>query len=335
MDILAELFRDAGLAGRLLERRALSDDHGLRFPCDRSVGIHVVLAGSVWVHHAGLPSPLALGPGDIAVMGRGCTHVLATRAQLDGLRIESVSVAAEAAPGGDAAAPQAVPTSPEVIAAEPSDALVVSGAYQLWHTPVHPLFAELPAWYVHRASPTPGLQPIALAVGLLADEMNRDATERDGLGQQSVMHGLLDVLFTYLLREIIASRGADGTGWSHAILDPQVRRAVALLHADVARDWTLAALAHAVGVSRSVLAARFRAHMGDTPLAYLRTVRLQRAMRLLVERDATLERIAAEVGYGDAFSFSKAFKRAVGMSPGEFRRRDASERGLAWRFAAG
>ena len=68
--------------------------------------------------------------------------------------------------------------------------------------------------------------------------------------------------------------------------------------------------------------------MSEAPLAYLRTVRLQRAMRLLVEGDRTLEQVASAVGYQDAFSFLKAFKRDVGVSPGDFRRRDASEHEL-------
>ena len=333
MDLLSELFQDAGLAGRLLDSHALSASRGVRFPCERSLGLHVVLAGTVYVHSDHTASPLVLEAGDIAVMGRGCTHVLATHARLGRLPIETIPVAHASDAGNAVSTTPRGPTARASVAV--ADALLVSGAYQLWHTPVHPLFAELPAWHVRRAPAAAGLDPIALVVRLLADELRRDDTQPDALGRRSVTHGLLDVLFTYLLRDIIATRGADSVGWSHAIADAQVRRVVALMHADVARDWTLESLARGAGLSRSVLAARFREQMGDTPLAYLRTVRLQRAMRLLVEQDATLEAIAAAVGYGDAFSFSKAFKRAVGLSPGEFRRRDADERGLAWRFAVG
>jgi AraC-like DNA-binding protein len=333
MDLLSELFQDAGLAGRLLDRHGLSADRGVRFPCERSIGLHVVLAGTVYVHSDHTATPLVLSTGDIAVMGRGCTHVLATRERLGRLPIETIPVAPAPDVGAAANTPPRESSSRTPVAV--ADALLVSGAYQLWHTPVHPFFAELPAWHVRRAPAASGLDPIALAVRLLADELRRDDTQPDALGQRSVTHGLLDVLFTYVLRDIIATRGTHGVGWSHAIADPQVRHVVALMHADVSHDWTLESLARGAGLSRSVLAARFREHMGETPLAYLRTVRLQRAMRLLAEQDATLETIAAAVGYGDAFSFSKAFKRAVGMSPGEFRRRDADERGLAWRFAAG
>ena len=321
MDILAALFQDAGLVGRVLDGWRVPADRALRFPCERSLGVHVVLAGTVHLHAEALAKPLALGAGDVALMGRGCTHVLSTRARLRGVPVDTIPLVRGSMPG--------LPVSRD------GDALVVSGAYQLWHTPVHPLFAELPPWHVRRAAPAPGLDPLALSITLLADELRCEATSPDALGRTTVVHGLLDVLFMFVLRECVAARGAEGAGWSHAIADGQIRQAVALLHGDVAREWTLPTLAAAIGVSRSVLAARFREQMGETPLAYLRTVRLQRAMRLLVEGAGTLEQVAAQVGYGDAFGFSKAFKRAVGISPGEFRRRDVSERAVAWRFLAG
>jgi AraC-like DNA-binding protein len=313
MDILTSVFREAGLRRRLLDVRQLAADRALRFPCERSLGFHVVLEGVAWVHSSSLPTPLRLEAGDVAVMGRGCDHVLAPRATLGGMATETVGMAG-ATDGADAH--HAVS--------------VVSGAYQFWTTPVHPLFAELPEWFVVRAERTTRLEPLGLTVSMLAAEAQGDA-----LGRDSVVHGLLDVLFMHLIRMIVAQRGRDGTAcWSHAIGDPQVRRVVAAMHSECARPWTLDSLAREANLSRSVLAERFREAMGDTPLSYLRTVRLQHAMRLLTERDQTLEQVAMTVGYNDAFSFSKAFKRTVGLSPGEFRKRDEADRGVPWRFGS-
>ena len=309
MDFLSELFRDAGLVRRLLDVRAIPPSRALRFPCERSFGFHVVLEGTVFVHVAGRAKPLELRAGDVALMARGTDHVLAARPALAGVRTDTIAL--------DGAPHPARSGAP----------LVASGAWQLWHAPVHPLFTELPAWHVRRASGAPGLDPVALTVAMLADEARHDAPGRD-----TVVHGLLDSLFVRLVRDALAATGTGAAGFGRAVHDRPVREAVALLHADPARAWTVASLARAVSLSRSALAERFRAAMGDPPLAYLRTVRLQRAMRLLVEGDATLERIAAAVGYGDAFGFAKAFKRAVGMTPGEFRRADAASRGVAWRF---
>ena len=94
-------------------------------------------------------------------------------------------------------------------------------------------------------------------------------------------------------------------------------------------------LAQHAGLSRTALAERFREAMGDTPLNHLRVLRMQRAMRLLAETDHKLEAVAAEVGYQDAFSFSKVFKRTVGVSPKAFRQRDAADKTHPWRLSAG
>jgi transcriptional regulator GlxA family with amidase domain len=75
--------------------------------------------------------------------------------------------------------------------------------------------------------------------------------------------------------------------------------------------------------------------MGDTPMNYLRTVRMQSAQRLLSETALNLEQVATEVGYQDAFSFSKVFKRVTGESPRDFRRRNEEDNRSPWRFQAG
>ena len=320
MDLLSDVLQQAGLQRRLLDLRHLPATTALRFPCDRSMGFHVVTQGRVWVHAPGAAEPLALTAGDVAFMARGCVHVLATAPQLDGLEPQPI------------AGTWGVPATP---AAGAGAASVISGAYQLWHTPLHPLFAELPGWFVLTAPEMPRLSPLALAASMLADEAgraDRGVASVASLGSDVLVHGLLDVLFVQLLREIVARCAGAGSGWSHAVRDPAIHRAVALLQADVARPWTLELLAREAGLSRTALAVKFRDAMGETPLAHLRTLRMQRALQLLGEQRRKLNEVARAVGYRDAFGFSKAFKRAVGVSPGEFRQRDAAERASPWRW---
>ncbi len=316
MDLLTDLLQQAGLRRRLLDSRRLDAGAALQFPCERSMGLHVVTQGQVWVHAPSLDEPLALAAGDIAVMARGCHHVLSTRPELH--RREAIPLASVWAPPDDDA-----PLPP----ADAGASQVISGAYQFWNEPLHPFFRELPAWFVLRGDSLPRLGPLALTVALLDEE-----AKQRRLGADTIVHGLLDVIFTYALREIVARNGTAAGGWSHAVADAAVRRAVATMHEDCAHPWTLEELAARAGLSRSVLAERFRSAMGDTPLAYLRTVRLQKAMRLLSETSHHLEQVAREVGYQDAFGFSKVFKRTLGLSPREFRQRDASEQAQPWRF---
>jgi len=309
MDLLSDILQDAGLRRRVLGLRAIPADVALRFPCDRSIGLHVVVQGPVHVHAPTLAEPLALATGDVAFMARGCDHALSVGPRLAGLRPETISH--ELGP----------------VAADGS--VVVGGAYQLWNTPLHPFFAELPPWTVLRADARPRLGPLALAAGLMEQEIR--AAEP---GTDTIVQALLDTVFTYALREIAAQRGQAGHGWSHAVGDPQVRRALTAMHERSAHPWTLDELAQHAGLSRTSLAERFREAMGDTPLNHLRLLRMQRAMRLLAETDHKLETVAAEVGYQDAFGFSKVFKRTVGVSPKAFRQRDAAEKANPWRFGA-
>jgi AraC-like DNA-binding protein len=311
MDVLTDLLRQAGLRRRLLNQRRLPARAALRFPCDRSIGLHVVTAGRVYVHAPSLKTPLGLQAGDIALMARGCHHVVSSVESLRGIKVEDIRTGASVASAAPAAGEHAV----------------ISGAYQLWNTPVHPFFGQMPAWFVLRAGEVPRLSPLALAVALLSEEVNRHE-----LGSETIVHGLLDVIFGYMVRAMVGAQGEDaGANWSHAVRDPQVHHALTLMHGDCAVAWTLEELARRVGVSRTSLAERFRDATGDTPLNYLRTVRMQKAMRLLSETASNLEQVSLEVGYQDAFSFSKVFKRTVGVAPKEFRRQDAADKALPWR----
>ena len=306
MDLLTDILQDAGLRRRVLNLSELPDDVALQFPCDRSIGLHVVVRGNVHLHTGAFDAPLLLGEGDIAVMARGRDHVLAVPPDLAALR--PMLIGDRMGPGKGCST-------------------VISGAFQLWNDPLHPFFAELPPWFVLRAAERSRHGPLALTAQLIEAEFRCDEP-----GADSVVHALLDVVFTYALRQIALQRGASRTGWSHAVRDVQIRRALTLMHEDIAYRWTLEELAQRAGLSRTVLAERFRDAMGDTPLNHLRTLRMQRAMKLLSESARNLETVAAAVGYQDAFSFSKVFKRIVGVAPKAFRQRDAADRSHPWRF---
>jgi AraC-like DNA-binding protein len=314
MDLLSDILKDAGLRRRVVGRLGLPPDAAIHFPCKRSIGLHVVAQGPVHVHAPRLAVPLALATGDVAVMVRGCDHSLSAASSLDGLRSLTI---------GEIPVP--------VMEPKPGCSVVVGGAFQLWHAPVHPFFAEMPDWFVLRSDGRARLGPLALGMGLMEQELSGQG----GHCTDSIVQALLDVLFSYALREISAERGAVGAGWSRAVDDPQIRRILTLMHEQSAHPWTLEALAQHAGLSRTALAERFRTAMGDTPLNHLRTLRMQRAMRMLAETDLKLDIVSAEVGYQDPFSFSKVFKRTVGQSPKAFRQRNLAELSDPWRLGAG
>jgi transcriptional regulator GlxA family with amidase domain len=77
-------------------------------------------------------------------------------------------------------------------------------------------------------------------------------------------------------------------------------------------------------MSRTLFATRFRELVGESPIRYLARVRLSRAAGYLTTTNATLYAIAQNTGYDSEASLSKAFKRAFGRSPGEYRRESLS-----------
>jgi AraC-like DNA-binding protein len=124
------------------------------------------------------------------------------------------------------------------------------------------------------------------------------------------MARLSDALVAQALR--FHAEHADDPGWLRGLRDPYVAKALAALHDDLGHLWTLDSLASTAGLSRSAFAARFTAMVGEPPMRYLHDRRMQRAMTILRDERVTLERVAAQVGYGSQVALSAAFKRHTG-----------------------
>ena len=155
-----------------------------------------------------------------------------------------------------------------------------------------------------------------------------------GPGGEAVLARLSEALFIETLRRYIALLPQERTGWLAGVRDQDVGKALALLHRKPAHPWTVASLANEVGVSRSVLAERFRRYLSETPIAYLTRWRLQLGAQLLTSTSNSVAQIAAEVGYESEPSFNRAFKREFSLPPARFRSRSKSAPGTAVRTAA-
>jgi AraC-like DNA-binding protein len=130
---------------------------------------------------------------------------------------------------------------------------------------------------------------------------------------------LPELLLGEVLRLHLASAPAADHGWLGALGDPVLGPALARLHAEPERRWTVADLAAEVAVSRSVLDERFRRILGRSPIRYLTEWRMHVARDLLWSSDLTVAQVAHRVGYESEEAFSRAFKRANGSSPARWR----------------
>ncbi|HXI87768.1 MAG TPA: AraC family transcriptional regulator, partial [Parvularculaceae bacterium] len=102
--------------------------------------------------------------------------------------------------------------------------------------------------------------------------------------------------------------------------DPYVSRGLALLHGEIAREWTVDDLSAAVGLSRSAFADRFTRLIGLAPKQYLANWRMQVAAQKLRNSSLSLAQIAADTGYESDAAFSRAFKKTYGAAPATWRR---------------
>jgi len=155
-------------------------------------------------------------------------------------------------------------------------------------------------------------------------------------GREAVLAKLSEVLFVETLRAYIAHLPADQTGWLAGARDAEVGKALALMHRNPAEPWTIASLAKEAGLSRSVLAERFRHYLNEPPMTYLTRWRLQLGAQMLTSTSYSVAQIAAEVGYESETAFNRAFKREFAVPPARFRSqsRSAHETGSARKSAS-
>lgn len=110
-------------------------------------------------------------------------------------------------------------------------------------------------------------------------------------------------------------------GWLKVLTDDRLRPALALIHEQPAKSWSLEDLARASAMSRTTFAQRFTDIAGTPPQAYLINWRMLLAQRELRAGDTRVGVLAFTLGYSSESAFSSAFKRHTGESPSAYRTR--------------
>jgi AraC-like DNA-binding protein len=273
------------------------------------VSYHIVMCGGCWAALLDRPA-VRLEAGDILVVPHGHPYVMSSAPDL---RSEApadwvLSFFRQMATGN----------APPVVVeggGGPERADLVCGFLGCDLRPFNPVLDALPPW-VH-------LRPPAVAQSRLRHlvEFALVESRQRRSGAACVLLRLSEVLFVEVVRHYLDELAAGQTGWLAGLRDPIVGRSLALLHNRPAESWTLERLAREIGVSRSVLAERFTHVVGQPPMQYLARWRMQLAARLLSDGSAKVAAVAIEVGYDSESSFSRAFKKMVGISPAGWRRR--------------
>ncbi len=296
-DLLSEVLQDLRLSNATYGRSELTAPWGIQIPFKEGVRFHFVAEGRCLMRSDGL-KPVMMNEGDVVLLPHGSAHEIAndptcaTRplAELEPALVGNGTYRLAAGGGGERS-------------------LIVCCTIGFEGPTANPLLEMLPP-IIHVRRDEIRDSYIATVLGLMAEEVR---TPR--IGGATLMARLADIILTHIVRTWVESADAQLTGWLAAIQDPQVGRALAVIHRDPGVAWTLDSLAEIAGMSRSQFSRRFGKLLKISPTRYLAQWRMRLATAWIRNNFMTVAEAASRLGYESEASFSRAFKRAMGIPP--------------------
>jgi AraC-like DNA-binding protein len=278
---------------------------GRMFPgAEHLISYHAITRGSCWAC-VGSEAPLALTAGDIVVIPHGDAHVLSTEPGLRGIEdVERYRAPSELE----------LPVRISMGTGPQQSAGFVCGFLACDARPYNPLLGSLPR--IFKVSDPLGGPLGAYVQAALAE------SKSPRIGSESVLGRLSELMFVDVVRRYLERLPPDRLDWLAGLRDPHVGRALARIHGSPARDWTLETLAREALMSRSAFAEHFSRFVGMPPMQYLTHWRMQLAAKHLTSTTDGVAVIANRVGYESEAAFSRAFKKAVGAAPSDWRKRN-------------
>jgi AraC-like DNA-binding protein len=304
-DPLGEALHGLRMDSSLYARSELTAPWAVALPAlPGHVMFHAVTAGRCFLEVDG-DAPRALQPGDLALVSHGAGHRLVSAPGLAALPLfdlprEIVSERYEVLRHGGGGAATSI----------------MCGVVRFDSAAAHHLVALLPRTIVVDGWTSPQMDWLQSTLRFMSDEAGQLRP-----GGEIVVTRLADILVVQAIRSWIAQDPAARTGWLGALRDPQVGRAMALVHRQPERGWTLDGLAAEVAMSRSAFAARFTDLVGEPAMRYVARLRMHLAQAALRQPGARIAAVAGRFGYRSEAAFSRAFKRYVGVPPGSAQRR--------------
>ncbi|MCF3934030.1 AraC family transcriptional regulator [Acuticoccus sp. M5D2P5] len=303
-DLLAKL----RLESTVFCRMTLAGEWGFAKEGLHGAPFHIILSGEAWVEIA--ERGIALAAGDVVVLPSGEPHRLLVRPGAAVVPWSHIADEMGLAPWRPGTRFKALEL---MFGAGGPQTRLISGVFAFEDRRRNPLLAALPP-VMHLRSEGEVSASAASLVSLLETELVPDSP-----GAEEVSARIADLIFLQVLRNHLGSTDLPA-GWLRGIADSQIAPALVLMQNAPQEAWSVARLAVAVGMSRSLFAARFKAVVGQSPLDYLTEWRMYTATVQLADPRVPVKSIAAAVGYTSDASFSKAFKRWCGRSPAAYRR---------------
>ncbi|AOT08053.1 AraC family transcriptional regulator [Pseudoalteromonas luteoviolacea] len=261
---------------------------------------HFVVRGSAWLNMLDSKHATYLSTGDIVAFPTGAAHQIGD--QPNGVCIS-----------GDELLTQ-IQNDENPFSEGESITTLLCGYFKYQQHVQLPILRDMPSFLHIKTNEEPSLLWLNNLANMLAHESRSTLP-----GGTVIVDRLTEVLVIQLLRWHVNTQHS-GTGYFRALADTRLSLALSLIHKQPAQAWTVERMAHSVGMSRSAFANLFHEIIGMTPLSYLSQWRMHIAQDLLKEGKESMISVAEQVGYRSEASFSKAFKKIIGISPGQLRR---------------
>ena len=273
---------------------------------ERIIEYHFIVAGQAWGHVVD-GEPIRLRDGDLLLFPQGDAHVLSSA---PGMR---------SAPNLAMYARSSTPLPLVYELGHTTDGghtRLICGFFGCDERPFNPLLTALPP-VIHL--PAAGPEAASRPLGAMLEMAIREERRRQP-GTENVLSRLSELMLVEAIRRYLVELPAEQRSWLAGLRDPIVGRALEALHSAPRDPWTIESLGRAIGVSRTVVAARFTEMVGQPPMHYLTRWRMQLASRMLHDGHQVSE-VAGAVGYESEAAFSRAFKKLMGTPPVQWRRR--------------
>lgn len=253
---------------------------------------HLVGKGKAWLHFDGQPVK-ALSSGDLVLFPHDNAHTLASSPDI---------------PAEDCINAEMIDTGEPITN-------MVCGFFEFKNKATIPLINALPSIIVLQKNELDSQPIIRNLIELILNELASTQP-----GYYAVVDQLAYLLFVQVLRQQM-DVGALDTGLLAALFDKKIGKAINCMYLNPADKWSLESLAAECAMGRSSFSQHFNELVGVSAMQYLSHIRMQEASHLLQKTDLSLIQIAEKCGYDSDASFSKAFKKITGMSPGSIRKK--------------
>lgn len=304
-DVLSEVLRDLRISGVSYGRCELSHPWGIDFPPQSPARFHFVASGGCWLYSTDL-GWIQMEAGDVALLPHGAGHAMADAVRGPTRPLSEIPLE----PIGDKIYHMASGGGGKI-------SLLFCCSVRFEEPTIHPLLELMPSVLLVR-----GADRGDATLRLLLDAMVSEVTTQR-VGGATVLTRLADVVITRIIRAWVEAPHAETTGWLAAIRDPRLGAALAAIHRKPGDSGSVESLAEIAQTSRSMFSERFTEIVGVSPARYLARWRMHVASVWLRTERSTVADVAARLGYDSEASFSRAFKRLVGVPPGTLRREDS------------